>query len=91
MKTTELARRINTSNANMHHIFNRESIDTDLLHQIGAALDYDFFKLYTNFENIVSEPSESYHTNKMSISIMLNNIPISQSSRILEQIKKLIK
>jgi hypothetical protein len=43
---TELARRINKSRQNVQDIFERKSIDTDLLEIISRALDFDFFVLY---------------------------------------------
>jgi DNA-binding Xre family transcriptional regulator len=43
---SEFARRLNMSPTNIHKIFKRKSIDTDLLTQIGEILEYDFFIHY---------------------------------------------
>jgi len=41
-----LARHINCDRTNIYHIFERKSIDTDMLLRIGMALRYDFFQHY---------------------------------------------
>ncbi|OFY69428.1 MAG: hypothetical protein A3G23_00715 [Bacteroidetes bacterium RIFCSPLOWO2_12_FULL_37_12] len=46
MKKTEFARRVNTTPQNVYDIFNRISIDTELLVQIGKILDFNFFEQY---------------------------------------------
>ncbi len=43
---TELARRIKSSKQNVYNIFQRRSIDTDLLARLSKVLDYDFFQFY---------------------------------------------
>lgn len=40
---SEMARRLNMSPTNVHKIFKRESIDTELLSRICVILEYDFF------------------------------------------------
>jgi transcriptional regulator with XRE-family HTH domain len=42
---SEFARKINRSRQTVRDILNRESIDTQLLSEIGEALDVDFFEL----------------------------------------------
>ncbi|MEW6468947.1 MAG: helix-turn-helix transcriptional regulator [Bacteroidota bacterium] len=46
MTVSEFARRINKSRENVYSIFNRKSIDTELLQEISRVLQYDFFELY---------------------------------------------
>ena len=48
MNTSEFARRLCTTNQNVHDIFKRTSIDTELLERIGEILDHDFFQYYAN-------------------------------------------
>jgi len=43
---TEFAREINCSRRNVYTIFERESVDTELLKHISAVLDYNFFQYY---------------------------------------------
>jgi len=43
----DLARRINRSREATRDILNKKSINTDLLLNISAALNYDFFSEYT--------------------------------------------
>jgi hypothetical protein len=43
---TELARKIKSTKQNVYNIFQRDSIDTDLLLRLSKALSYDFFEHY---------------------------------------------
>ncbi len=54
-----LAKKINKSRTVIYNIFERESIDSNLLHKISIVLETNFFELYsfsdsTNLENIRS-------------------------------------
>ncbi|MEN9400956.1 MAG: hypothetical protein RL632_2059 [Bacteroidota bacterium] len=46
MKKSEFARRINRTSQNVYDIFQRKSIDTDLLATISQILDCNFFEPY---------------------------------------------
>lgn len=41
-----LAKKLNFDRSNIYRIFNRKSIDTDLLFIISEVLQYNFFSLY---------------------------------------------
>ena len=41
------AEKLNFDRTNIYRIFNRKSIDTDLLFEISKVLEYDFFTLYS--------------------------------------------
>jgi len=63
------AKKINRSRNVVYDIFERESIDTDLLQKISEVLKYNFFNLYNNYRktkgektNTVSDVESSYHT-----------------------------
>jgi hypothetical protein len=56
-----LAEKINTSRQNIYGIFQRKSIDTDLLVIISRELSFDFFQLYRIPQN---KPSEKYVSRK---------------------------
>ena len=65
MKRSEFARRINRSSQNVYDIFNRKSIDTNLLLKISDILDYNFFEFFVykvrnkdNDEHFQEEPIE---------------------------------
>lgn len=47
MSISEFGRRIKKSRENVYSIFKRETIDTGLLADISAVLEYDFFQYYT--------------------------------------------
>ncbi len=55
---TELAMRISVSKQNIYHIYERKSIDTDLLEIISKALEFDFFQFY-----FIDERDANYKTN----------------------------
>ncbi|HIT15411.1 MAG TPA: helix-turn-helix transcriptional regulator [Candidatus Avimuribaculum pullicola] len=44
---TWLAQQLNYSRTNLYKIFDKTSIDTDVLLRISQALNYDFFALYS--------------------------------------------
>lgn len=46
ISVTELSERIHSSRQNVYDIFDRSSIDTDLLYRISEALNFDFFSYY---------------------------------------------
>ncbi len=46
---TWLASQVDCSRENLYKVFRRKWIYTDLLFQISEALDYDFFKLCSNY------------------------------------------
>lgn len=47
-KLRDLAKVINTTPSNITGLFKRKSIDTDQLMAISRALDFNFFRLYSN-------------------------------------------
>lgn len=50
---TWLSRKIHCDRRNVYDIFNRTSIDTDLLNRISVALNKDFFACYSvNFNAV---------------------------------------
>ena len=42
-----LAERLSCSRTNVYKIYDKKSIDTDVLFRISAILNFDFFSLYT--------------------------------------------
>jgi DNA-binding Xre family transcriptional regulator len=54
-----LAQKVVMTKQNMYNIFNRNSVNSDLLYNICKAMNYDFFKFYSDSlasENIKNEP-----------------------------------
>ena len=43
------ARKLSYSRTNVYKIFEKPSIDTNLLLRISSILNYDFFKYYTEY------------------------------------------
>lgn len=48
LSVTWLAHKLNYSRTNIYKIFDKSSIDTDVLLRISSALDYDFFAIYSS-------------------------------------------
>lgn len=72
MSVTDFAKEINKERSNVYDIFRRESIDTDLLIQIGKALNHNFFKYYVEEEKEnLNEPKEIYSPQKKKSKIMI--------------------
>lgn len=78
MKGTEFAAAINRDRQVIYDIFKRESIDTELLQNIGKVLNHDFFSYYSNE---IAEPRDKFgfatkeelaQSNRELISIMKN-------------------
>ena len=67
---TELAKLIDTSKQNIHGIFKRVSINTELLYKLSIALEYDFFSYYSQgekkkFENKEKEKEITRQTSEL--------------------------
>lgn len=54
------AKKINRSRNVVYNIFERESIDTDLLNKIGKVLDCDFFSLYSAQKEYAGENTRTF-------------------------------
>lgn len=60
MGPTELARQIRTSKQNVYGIYQRSSIDTDLLAKLSKVLEFDFFVYYSTSANAKGEVNAPY-------------------------------
>ena len=79
LTVTEFAKRINKSRENIYHVFNRKSIDTDLLLKISEILEYDFFTLYISDSN-----------DKKEIEVLKNEIQLLKEINVLLKQKIII-
>lgn len=59
LKGTEFAAAINRDRQVIYDIFKRESIDTELLQQIGKVLNHDFFNYYSE-ASVLKEPKDKF-------------------------------
>lgn len=78
MSNAEFARRINTHIRNVYDIYKRESIDTDLLLQIGSILNFDFFNILRtpvkDVSDIMQEESNNRYIDKKFINELQQRI-----------------
>lgn len=83
-----LAKQINLSRNNIYDIYERSSIDTDLLKKIGQVLDYDFFQHLITPETLQKiKLSENLKGAKVLVEIELNKdemIKIGFEEKILQ-------
>jgi len=63
LSITGFARKINRSRNVVYDIFERESVDTDLLNKIGKVLSCDFFSLYSSQKDYVHGGVKTFHAN----------------------------
>ena len=93
IKLSEFAKRLNTSPRNVYAIFERSDIKTDLLHNIGEVLKFNFFSLYVttaDATDVVAEPGIQYlkhssNTNAISVIVTLDG----DESTLDQWVKKL--
>lgn len=59
---TLFAKRINRTRNVVYNIFERESIDTELLNKIGKVLNIDFFSLYSAQKEYSTDNIKTFYT-----------------------------
>ncbi|TNE27264.1 MAG: hypothetical protein EP346_12980 [Bacteroidetes bacterium] len=102
LKPSEFARMIHKTRQNVHNIFKRDTIDTQLLLEISKCLNYDFFTEYSlilrsESELEVSLESESPYLGKdkqVHIHVHLEKVDqLTEDTKgaIIESIKKGLK
>ncbi len=93
LSNAEFARRINTHIRNVYDIYKRESIDTELLLQIGTILNFDFFNILRTPINdniaIAQESSDNQYTDKRFLNEL--KLKIQEMEREIELLKERIK
>jgi len=65
ISVTAFAKKISRSRNVVYDIFERESVDTDLLHKIGKVLSCDFFSLYSAQKEYAQEGIKSFYTREV--------------------------
>lgn len=61
ISVSAFAKKISRSRNVVYDIFERESVDTDLLHKIGKVLNCDFFSLYSAQKEYTQEGVKSFN------------------------------
>lgn len=88
IKLTDFADQIGTVRQNLYRIFERESIDTDLLLKISNALNYDFFQFYKVDGQSKSDLSDNTSTTANEISALKEEL--SAAEKEIEYLKKIV-
>ncbi len=68
LPVAEFARRMNMTRGGIKYIFDNQSINTDLLMQIGKILEYDFFQHFTSGGGVTT-PAAGKAKRKVSVLI----------------------
>ena len=90
MSKSEFGRKIGIPQQNVNRILDKPSIDTDKLVLICEALEYNFFKEYTDNFSVASSNSQSGINNQINGDGAHNNVNGDTSNAVLqERIKSL--
>lgn len=73
VNVTKFAEALHTSRNNVYDIFERDSIDTDLLKKIGHLLNYDFFQDLLEPKTIREIVIKHSMTNKIYVELTLDD------------------
>ncbi len=87
---TEFGRRIGIPQQNVNRILEKESIDTNKLIQISAALEFNFFTLYCDESKIVASNHSAVALHAPATTIDFGNMGTSGSPQI-EQLESKIR
>ena len=79
MTISLFGKKINKSRTVVYDIFERSTIDTGLLHNIGKTLSHDFFQYYGMPENVFEEPRVPYNKPEKAIDEMRKEIELLSS------------
>lgn len=92
VKVTELSKAIGVSRNNIYDIYERTSIDTDLLKRIGQFLNYDFFQHFLEDETVEKlKSSNKIISSKILVEIELNDdeiMKIGFNEKVLKILNK---
>ncbi|MBI3519976.1 MAG: hypothetical protein HY062_11540 [Bacteroidetes bacterium] len=67
MSVIDFAKKINRTRNVAYDIFERESIDTDLLNKIGKVLNCDFFSMYSSQKEYLSDSVKHFHVSESGV------------------------
>jgi hypothetical protein len=89
IKGTEFAALINRDRQVIYNIFKRESIDTELLKQIGKALNHDFFSYYTADPLVLKESKDKFgYATKDDVASILKMV--ERLTKVVEELQERI-
>ena len=88
---TELANKLGRTRALMYDIYERQSIDTELLLKLSKILNFNFFSLYVNSSHLIEKSLFNENMKNKELEIKnLKSILKTKESEIL-YMKKIIK
>jgi len=88
VKIVDFAKEINTNRNNVYNIFERESLDTQLLLRISQVLRFDFFSIYSAD---LMEQDSNKDADDISIPYENNKTPYQLLKEENEQLKNRLK
>lgn len=98
ISVSAFAKKISRSRNVVYNIFERESVDTDLLNKIGKVLNCDFFSLYSAQKEYAHGGVKTFHINEQEAGYSKINpetfVAMQQENQILKNeiayLKKII-
>ena len=85
---TDFAKRIGTVRQNVYRIFERSSVDVDMLYKICQALNYDFFQYYTLVAN--NQTASAASLDMLQKEVNLLNEQLGEARKELEYQGKIV-
>jgi len=90
MKLKDFAMEIGMARQNIYRLFEKESIDTDLLLKICKVLDYNFFDYFSPNSKSLNESNPFIDKNHNSNELYLCKIELEMSLKEIDYLKKII-
>lgn len=90
LKMNDLAKKIGTVRQNIYKIFDRKSIDTDLLMKLSEVLQHDFFQYYKPGFQKTMKNSRNDKIISLEFELMEARKQLSQAKQEIEYLKKII-
>lgn len=87
MSVITFAKKINRTRNVAYNIFERESIDTDLLNKISKILNCDFFSAYSSQKEYNSETIKTFHVSENHVSYAKKDEEIAALKQQTEALK----
>ena len=89
IKIGSFAEKISTGERNVYSLFRRKDISSEMLVAVSKALNYNFFKLYTqDLANTMAEPEAEYQKPGKAITV---SVDISATMQNVQELPELIK
>ena len=88
MRLSDFALKIGTARQNVYRIFERESLDTQMLMKISEILDHDFFQYCRPTVSQISKPEESISISNQEVEVLSSQL--EAATKEIEFLRKIV-